>query len=132
MLPNLTITPAADRFMRRFVRFSGLPEGAGLRLTVAAGGCSGYTSELSVEAGPRAGDETLVHEGLRIFLPADSRLLLEGVTIDFAETATSAGLSFLNPNAGACACGSSGASSAPPGLAKIDIASIRPAATLAS
>ena len=31
--------------------------------------------------------------GLRIFMPAESRLLLDGVTVDFAETATSAGLS---------------------------------------
>lgn len=126
MLPNVTITSAAEKFMRRFVRFSGHPEGAGFRLTVASGGCSGYSSEFTVEPAPQAGDETLEHNGLKIFLPAESRLLLEGVTIDFAETATSAGLSFFNPNAGACGCSTSGASSAPPGVAKIEISSIKP------
>ena len=38
MLPNLQITAAADKFMRRIVRFSGLPEGAGFRLLVSEGG----------------------------------------------------------------------------------------------
>ena len=127
MLPNVTITPAAEKFMRRFVRFSGQPEGAGFRLTVAAGGCSGYSSEFTVEAAALPGDEALVHNGLTLFLPAESRLLLDGVTIDFAETATSAGLTFINPNAGACGCSSSsGAAAAPPGVAKIEISSIRP------
>ena len=31
MLPNVTITPAAVKFINRIVRFSGLGAGAGLR-----------------------------------------------------------------------------------------------------
>ena len=41
MLTSLTVTPAAEKFMRRIVRFSGLPAGGGFRLVVSAGGCSG-------------------------------------------------------------------------------------------
>ena len=59
MLPKLQITPAADKFMRRIVRFSGLPEGAGFRLQVSEGGCSGYNAEFSAEPGPREGEQTL-------------------------------------------------------------------------
>ena len=50
MLPNLTITPAAAKFINRIVRFAGLGAGAGLRLAVTPGGCSGYASEFSPEA----------------------------------------------------------------------------------
>lgn len=134
MLPKLTITPAADKFMRRIVRFSGLPAGAGFRLVVSAGGCSGYSAEFSAEAAPREGEQTLEVDGLRIFLPAESRLMLDGVTMDFADTPTQSGLTFVNPSQAACGCSSGEAS--PPGVAKIDISAIgrgRPAAlTLAS
>jgi predicted Fe-Mo cluster-binding NifX family protein len=59
MLPNVTVNPAAEKFMRRMVRFSGAGRRAGFRLTVSAGGCSGYSSEFTVEAAPLAGDEVL-------------------------------------------------------------------------
>jgi iron-sulfur cluster assembly protein len=136
MLPSLTITPAAEKFIRRIVRFSGLPEGAGFRLVVSAGGCSGYNSEFTAEAAPQPGEEVLAHNGLRIFLPAESRLMLEGVTMDFADTPTQSGLTFVNPNQAACGCSSS-AEATLPGVAKIDIGAIgrggRPASlTLAS
>ncbi|HEY8262571.1 MAG TPA: iron-sulfur cluster assembly accessory protein, partial [Methylosinus sp.] len=42
----------------------------------------------------------------KLFLPAQSRLLLDGVTIDFKETATSTGFSFIDPKAKACGCSS--------------------------
>ncbi len=132
MLPNVTITPAAAKFINRIVRFSGLAAGAGLRLAVSPGGCSGYTSEFSAEATPQAGEQTLEVNGVRLFLAAESCLMLEGITIDFTETPTQSGLTFINPNQAACACGS--AETAPkPGVTRIDISSIgrgRPAAPI--
>jgi len=131
MLPNLTITPAAEKFMRRIVRFSGLSEGAGFRLVVSAGGCSGYNTEFSAQAAPQPGEEALEVNGLRLFLPAESRLMLDGVTMDFADTPTQSGLTFFNPQQAACACSTS-AEAAPPGVARIEIGAIgrggRPAA----
>ncbi len=122
---NVTVTPAAEKFMRRMVRFSEHPAG-GFRLTVAPGGCSGYTSEFSVEAAPRQGDaELAVNAGLRVFLPAESRLLLDGVTVDFADTPTASGLTFFNPNAAACGCSSSGDAAAPPATAAVSLSSIK-------
>lgn len=122
MLPNLTVTAAADRFMRRIVRFSGLPAGAGFRLLVSPGGCSGYHAEFSAEAAPQPGEQALEIDGLRLFLPAQSRLLLEGMTIDFVDTPTQSGLTFTNPNQAPCACSSAGASE--PGVARIDVGAI--------
>lgn len=132
MLPNVTITPAAAKFIKCIMRFSGLATGAGFRLVVSAGGCSGYSSEFSAEAAPKPGEQTLDVEGLRLFLPAESCLILEGVTIDFTETAIQSGLSFNNPNQAACACSS--ADTAPPsGVTRIEISAIgrvRPASPI--
>lgn len=119
---NITITSAAEKFMRRMVRFGG-PADAGFRLSVTAGGCSGLASSFTVEAAPQSGDATFDCNGLKVFLPAESRLLLEGVTIDFADTAVESGLTFINPNAGACGCSSS--SGKPPAAATISISSIQ-------
>jgi iron-sulfur cluster assembly protein len=121
---KVIVTAAAEKFMRRVVRFSGQPAGAGLRLAVSAGGCSGYNAEFTVETTPRPGDETLDVNGLAVFLPAESRLLLEGVTIDFADTPTQTGLTFFNPNAASCACGTGATSALPPGVARVDVSSI--------
>ena len=123
LTPRLTVTAAAEKFMRRMVRFSEHPAG-GFRLTVTPGGCSGYASEFTAEAAPRSGDSELTVNGLRIFLPAESRLLLDGVTVDFAETATSSGLSFFNPNAAACGCSTSDAA-APPAQVSVSLSSLK-------
>lgn len=134
IIPNITVTPAALKFVARMVRFSEHPTG-GFRLTVTPGGCSGYNSEFTIEAAPLDGDaEVQLSNGMRVFLPAESRLMLEGVTIDFADTPTKSGLTFFNPNAAACGCSSSeGSSAAPPTVAKIEIGSIKnSAAPLAS
>ena len=121
--PKVTVTPAAEKFMRRMVRFSATPAG-GFRLTVAPGGCSGYTSEFTVEPAPQGGDSELAVNGLRVFLPAESRLLLDGVTVDFADTPLQSGLTFVNPNAEACGCSTAGESK-PPAQASVSLSSIK-------
>lgn len=134
MLPNLTITPAAAKFINRVVRFSGMGAGAGLRLAVTPGGCSGYASEFSAEAGPQLGETLLEIGGVRLFLAAESSLLLDGLTMDFTETATESGLTFTDPNKAACACSSAAAPK--PGVTRIEISAIGrgrpPAPVLAS
>lgn len=134
-MTKLTLTPAASKFISRMVRFSGQPAGAGFRLQVSAGGCSGYNSEFTVEASPLPGDAVVEVEGLRLFLTAESRLLLDGVTVDFADTPTKSGLTFFNPNQAPCACSSSGPSEhahghdrahgSAPALATVSIDAIR-------
>ena len=118
---NVSVTPAAEKFIKRMLRFGGTPT-AGFRLVVSAGGCSGLASEFSVEAEPKSGDAIYEASGVRFFLPAESRLLLQDVTIDFADTPTQTGLVFHDPKQAACGCGS--ASATPPGQATIAIGSI--------
>lgn len=122
LTPNVTVTPAAEKFIRRMVRFSQHPQG-GFRLTVSPGGCSGYSSEFTVEPAAQAGDSELLVNGVKVFLPAESRLMLDGVTVDFADTPTQSGLTFFNPKAAACGCATSGEAS-PPAQATVSVASI--------
>jgi len=120
--PNVTVTPAAEKFMRRMVRFSEHPSG-GFRLSVAPGGCSGYASEFTVQPAPQGNESELLVNGLRVFLPAESRLLLDSVTVDFADTPTQSGLTFFNPNAEACGCSTS--SDAKPAQVSVSLSSIK-------
>jgi iron-sulfur cluster assembly protein len=120
---NIKITESAEKYIRRMVRFNGGSAESGFRLEVSPGGCSGYSSTFTVEAAPQEGDAILISNGARIFLPAESRILLEGVTIDFADNAMSTGLSFIIPNAQSCACSNTDFN-LPPKSASISASSI--------
>lgn len=123
---NITITPTAEAFIKRMIRFNGGSAGSGFRLLVTPGGCSGFNSSFTVESAPLEGDAVLASNDVKLFLPAESRILLEGVTVDFADTPMSSGLSFINPNAQACGCSSSASSAgSAPQTASISIASIQ-------
>ena len=98
---NFTITPAAQKFMRMMLRADG-GAGSGFRLAVSPGGCSGLAADISVLAAPRSGDAVVERDGVKLFLPAESRLLLDGVTIDFADTPTQTGLVFHDPKQVSC------------------------------
>jgi iron-sulfur cluster assembly protein len=114
---DITLTPSAEKFIRRLLRFDGGP-GGGFRLRVTAGGCSGLAAEFSVEASPLKGDATVDAGGITLFLPAESRLLLDGVTIDFADTAAQSGFVFHDPKKNTCGCGSNGVAAEAPGSHK--------------
>jgi iron-sulfur cluster assembly accessory protein len=119
---NVTITPRAEGFMHRMIRMNGGAAGSGIRLVVTPGGCSGLNSSFTVENTPLEGDAVLDSNGVKVFLPAESRVLLEGITVDFADTPMSTGLVFINPNAQPCACNSSASAA---GAATVSIASIQ-------
>ncbi|MDO9708898.1 HesB/IscA family protein [Paracraurococcus lichenis] len=103
---TFTITPAAERFIRLMLRADGGPK-SGFRLAVSPGGCAGLNAEMNVTTTPEPGDAVVDYNGLRLFLPAESRLLLDGVTIDFRDSAAQTGLVFHDPKA--ISCGSVGA-----------------------
>ncbi|MDR3516811.1 MAG: iron-sulfur cluster assembly accessory protein [Azospirillaceae bacterium] len=98
---NFSITPAAEKFIRLMLRVDGGP-GSGFRLVVSPGGCSGLSADISVTAEPKPGDAVVESNGVKLFLPAESRLLLDGVTIDFTDTAAKTGLVFHDPKATSC------------------------------
>lgn len=99
----VTITPRAARFMRLMTRMHAAPAGAGMRLQVRAGGCSGLDSSFDIENEPHSGDTVLEQEGARLFLPEASCALLRGYTVDYGESRLDGRLRFIRPD-GAAAC----------------------------
>ncbi len=122
--PRFTLTPSAEKFMRRMVRFSSHPAG-GFRLSLSPGGCSGHDARFTIEPAPITGDAEMTVNGLRLFLPAESRLLLDGMTVGFTDTATTSGLTFTHPDAVPHACASAAAEAARPAIASVSLSSIR-------
>ncbi|QBR71979.1 iron-sulfur cluster assembly accessory protein [Beijerinckiaceae bacterium] len=98
---SFEITPAAEKFIRLMLRSDGT-QGSGFRLVVSPGGCSGLAADISVLQAPEPGDAIVERNGVKLFLPAESRILLDGVTIDFADTASQTGLVFRDPKATSC------------------------------
>lgn len=93
---SFEITPAAEKFIRLTLRVDGGP-GAGFRLAVKPGGCSGLTSDINVTSQPAEGDSVVEYKGIKFFMTAESRILLHGVTIDFIDTPAQTGLVFRQP-----------------------------------
>ncbi len=103
----INLTPAAVDAVRRFIRGSTTPV-AGLRLTVAGGGCSGLQYGMKLEAGKAVDDWEMEVDGIKLLVDALTFPMVDNVTIDFVDSLTHTGFRFDNPNASAqCSCGSS-------------------------
>lgn len=82
--------------------------GAGVRIMVVGGGCSGLTYDMDFEKEAQEGDEVFESHGVKVFVDPMSIVYLEGTTVDYVETFTFSGFHFENPNAQkSCGCGSS-------------------------
>ena len=88
---NATLTAAAEKFIRRVLRFGAGPE-AGLKLKVTPGGCSGLAVEFDVAHAPSLSEVVWEPAGLRIFVDRGSLLFLNGATVDFSESVSQTGL----------------------------------------
>lgn len=118
---SITFSLKAEAFMRRMVRMGG-GNGAGFRLEVSPGGCSGLAARFDVESEPGPQDVVLQANGIRVFMSPESRQLLEGAIVDFVDTKTDSGFSIIAPNASK-ACASSATSL--PTVATIEVGRIR-------
>ena len=103
----LTVTEKAARKARGLAQKAGRPD-ACLRLRVVAGGCSGFSYELSFTEGPEAGDHVVDVDGFRVLVDPKSAPIVRGSTLDFNDALLGGGLKVLNPQAKhECACGES-------------------------
>ena len=84
------------------------PLGAGLRVAVEGGGCSGFQYKFDI-AREKAADDTLVtREGARVVIDETSGQFLNGAEIDYVDDLIGASFRVNNPNASAsCGCGTS-------------------------
>jgi len=105
---DINLTPTALSTVQQFLQEQGAADGAGLRVAVLPGGCSGFQYGLNIEDNPENDDEIFEKEGLKIFVDPFSVQYLEGVEIDYVTTMMGSGFTFKNPNAqSGCGCGSS-------------------------
>jgi iron-sulfur cluster insertion protein len=103
----LTVTEEAARKARALAEKEGRP-GAALRLRVVAGGCSGFSYELSFADAPEPDDHVIEIEGFRVLVDRRSAPIVRGSTLDFSDALLGGGLKVRNPQAvHECACGES-------------------------
>lgn len=104
----LAVSEAAARKIRALATNDGRAE-AVLRVRVTAGGCSGFSYELSFQ--DAAADDDLVVEtveGVRVLVDPRSVPIVRGSTLDFDDALLGGGLKMRNPQAAhECACGES-------------------------
>jgi iron-sulfur cluster insertion protein len=82
--------------------------GAGLRVFVQGGGCSGFQYGLMIEEAGGEADQTYESNGVRLFVDPVSISYLNGAEVDFVDTVTGGGFTIKNPNAkSTCGCGQS-------------------------
>ncbi|GAC1347330.1 MAG: iron-sulfur cluster insertion protein ErpA [Myxococcales bacterium] len=83
--------------------------GAGLRVAVVGGGCSGFQYSLDLEKEERPGDVIFQVKGVKCLVDPMSSMYLMGVEVDYVDGQYGqSGFAFKNPNAKhTCGCGSS-------------------------
>ncbi|MBI1284260.1 MAG: iron-sulfur cluster assembly accessory protein [Thiobacillus sp.] len=103
----LTLTPSALSAVEKFIKGSDTPV-AGLRISIAGGGCSGFQYGMRLEESKAEDDVEVAVGGVMLLIDPFSAPMLDGVTVDFVDSLNGSGFKFENPNAtSSCACGSS-------------------------
>lgn len=105
---GVQLSPTAVARVKALLEREGRPAGAGLRVTVVGGGCSGL--QYSLDLADTAAEEDTVYDcdGVQVFVDATSAPYLAGIRVDYVDGLHGAGFKFLNPNADrTCGCGSS-------------------------
>ena len=103
----LSFTDIAVEKVKHFC--SELPgaEGKQLRISVKAGGCSGYSYDFVFDS-PKGNDLEIPAKDIVVLVDNASLRFLRGSTVDYVESLHGAGFVVKNPNSsGGCGCGSS-------------------------
>lgn len=98
-------TPRALAQVARIAAREGRP-GAGLRVSVDAGGCSGFSYRFGLEDAAQPDDHVVLGNSVRVFVDPVSLELLEGAELDWADELIGAHFTVRNPQAASgCGCG---------------------------
>lgn len=105
----ITITDSAIAAVKDALRAEKLDEASTcLRVSVRAGGCSGYSYELDFTQDIQPEDRVIERNGVRVLLDPRSEIVLKGTELDYSSGLNGKGFVFNNPNAtGTCGCGES-------------------------
>lgn len=103
-MASVVLTPAAADRIKSVVATE--PQGAGLRVAVEGGGCSGFQYEISVAPSANADDLVIERDGARLFVDPVSLPFLLGSEVDWVDELIGAAFKVKNPNAkSSCGCG---------------------------
>ncbi len=103
----ITISELASDKIKEMLEEEGTPD-MFLRVGVKEGGCSGFSYGMGFDDEQKEGDRELESGGLKVVVDEESVKYLNGLVIDFKESAMGGGFTIENPNASAtCGCGSS-------------------------
>ncbi|MBM7567437.1 iron-sulfur cluster insertion protein ErpA [Paenibacillus sacheonensis] len=103
----INISETANEKIKEMLAAEDAPE-LFLRVGVKEGGCSGFSYNMGFDDELADSDKALEMDGLKVVVDADSIKYLNGLQIDFKESAMGGGFTITNPNATAtCGCGSS-------------------------
>lgn len=79
-----------------------------VRVSVLAGGCSGFTYKMDFDNEVKTGDQVFEDKGIKLVTDLKSFLYVFNTTLDFSDGLNGKGFFFSNPNASrTCACGES-------------------------
>jgi iron-sulfur cluster assembly accessory protein len=80
----------------------------GVRVSVAAKGCSGQKYVVEYAEDLRKFEDVVEHNGAKVFIDPKAVMYLLGSTLDYRESKMESGFVFENPNEkGRCGCGES-------------------------
>ncbi|HEV7432722.1 MAG TPA: iron-sulfur cluster assembly accessory protein [Steroidobacteraceae bacterium] len=98
-------TSTADRVRSHLARRG---HGLGLRLSIKATGCSGYSYVIDYADTARPDDLVFEDQGVKVYIDPESFPVLDGTKVDFVRQGLNESFQFLNPNVKAeCGCGES-------------------------
>lgn len=105
----MTAVHLTDRAARRISEIvAGENSATMLRVSVKAGGCSGFQYNFDLVADREDGDYAIEKEGVTVLIDEISLPFMEGAEIDFVDDLIGASFKINNPNAvAACGCGTS-------------------------
>ena len=108
-----TVTAAApfsvtDRAAARVAEIAKSQQDAALRVSVLAGGCSGFQYKFELDGATQADDLVIEAGQARVLVDPVSMDLLAGSQLDYADELMGAYFKIQNPNAtSSCGCGTS-------------------------
>jgi iron-sulfur cluster assembly protein len=103
-MTDIALTATAAERIKSIVAAE--PAGAGLRVAVEGGGCSGFQYEIGVARSANADDVVIERDGARLFVDPVSLPFLLGSQVDWVDELIGASFKIKNPNAtSACGCG---------------------------
>ncbi len=82
--------------------------GQALRVTVLAGGCSGFQYRFELDANRQPDDVVIAQDGAQVVVDPASLELLAGAELEFTDALMGSYFTVRNPNAtSSCGCGTS-------------------------